>query len=315
MSSEFLCCLNSWIDTYIFNNRRLYKDMCSQLWEHSLDRQHTKLVLRGNTLIQKIEAWTKYQLLYMPTVARLRENTLRNLDHSVEVKAHDVPLWLPSQIRSQIAIPESYRRLEFDLRIPQASEALDELRAQLQVRAHLFKVKDRFIRGQAANTRARGTLDGIQKKIDRHALEYRTAYGALCCLGLLLGKTSWRETYLPLLNEDIRDLSEGKARQSEGRREISWIWRSTSLDQIDKPEEGHYREGCFLRCKCTTQLILMIRCSSRMGKISRPFLSFHRRSTAPHRRNATSGGVPPLEGSRLENQGSQYFVRTLSDAY
>lgn len=217
--------------------------MCAQLWEHSGDRQHTKLVLRGSTLIRKIEAWSNYQVLYMPGVARLKDNALQKFDHSVELKAHEIPLWLPSQIRSQIAVPEHYRRLEFNLRIPQASEALDELRAQLQVRAHLFKVKDRFVRGQAANTRARNVLDGIQKKIDRFVMEYRTAYGALCGLGPLLGETSWKETYLPLQNEDIRDLSEGKANQSEGRREISWIWRTTSLDQIDKPEEGYYREG------------------------------------------------------------------------
>ena len=78
----------------------------------------------------------------MPGVARLKENALRKYDHSVELKADEIPLWLPSQIRSQIAVPEYYRRLEFDLRIPQASEALDQLRAELQVRAHLFKVKD-----------------------------------------------------------------------------------------------------------------------------------------------------------------------------
>lgn len=223
--------------------RRVYKDMCSKLWVHALDRQHTKIILRGSTLIRKIEAWSHYQTLYMPAVARLRDNTLRKLDHSVELKAHEIPLWLPSQIRSQIAVPEQYRRLEFDLRIPQASEALDDLRAGLQVRAHIFKVKDRFVRGQAANTRARSTLDGIQAKIDRYVLEYRVAYGALCILGPLLGETSWRESYLPLQNEDIRDLSEGKANQTEGRREISWIWRTTSLDNIDKPEHGHLREG------------------------------------------------------------------------
>lgn len=223
--------------------RRAYKNMCSELWEHALDRQHTKAILRGNTLIRKIEAWSHYQVLYMPGVARLRDNALQKFDHSVEIKAHEIPLWLPSQIRSQIAVPESYRRLEFDLRVPQASEALDELRAQLQVRAHIYKVKDRFVRGQKANTRARATLEGIQNKIDRTVMEYRVAYGALCCLGPLLCETTWRETFLPLENCDIRDLSEGKASQSEGRRQISWIWRTLSLDQIDKPEEGHFREG------------------------------------------------------------------------
>ncbi len=185
----------------------------------------------------------------MPGVARLKENALRKYDHSVELKADEIPLWLPSQIRSQITVPEYYRRLEFDLRIPQASEALDQLRAELQVRAHLFKVKDRFVRGQAANTRARSSLEGVQKKIDRCALEYRTAYGALCCIGPLLGETSWKDTYLPLNNEDIRDLSEGKAKQSEGTRDISWIWRTTSLDHIDKPQNGHFREGKFSSSK------------------------------------------------------------------
>ncbi|KJA23493.1 hypothetical protein HYPSUDRAFT_137710, partial [Hypholoma sublateritium FD-334 SS-4] len=219
------------------NEQRAYKNMCAQLWEHSMDRQHTKLILRGNTLIRKIEAWSKYQLLYMPAISRLKENELQKFDHSVELKAHEIPLWLPSQIRSQIDVPKHYRRLEFDLCIPQASEALDELRAQLQVRAHLFKVKDRFTRGQAANTRARGVLDGVQKKIDQYALEYRTVYGALCCLGSLLREEEWRDVYLPLQNDNIRDLSEGKVNQSEGRREISWIWRTTALDQIDKPEE------------------------------------------------------------------------------
>ena len=101
--------------------------MCSELWEHSLDRQHTKVLLRGNTLIRKIEAWSHYQVLYMPGVARLRDNALRKFDHSVNIKAHEIPLWLPSQIQSQISVPAMYRRLEFDLRIPQASEALDEL--------------------------------------------------------------------------------------------------------------------------------------------------------------------------------------------
>lgn len=74
-----------------------------------------KLVLHGSTLIQKIEAWTKYQLLYFPAVTKLRDKSLHNLDPAIELKAHELSLWLPSQIRSQIAVPEQYQRLEFDL--------------------------------------------------------------------------------------------------------------------------------------------------------------------------------------------------------
>ncbi|KAF8170553.1 hypothetical protein BJ912DRAFT_933216 [Pholiota molesta] len=218
------------------NEQRSYKEACLKLWDHALDRQHTKIILRGNTLIRKIEAWEKYQVLYLPAVARLRDASLRKLDHTAELKAHELSLWLPSQIKNLIAVPEQYRRLEFDLRIPQASEALDDLRAQLQF-------KDRFVRGQGANTRARNTLDGIQKRINTAANEYRVAYDALSCLGTMLDETEWQNDFLPLKSEDIRDLSEGKAKQSEGKREISWIWRRVAVDRIDKPQADHFREG------------------------------------------------------------------------
>lgn len=226
-----------------FSFRRACKEKYSTLWEHSCDRDRSRVMQHGNTLLRKIEAWAKYQQLYLPQVTRLREIFLSNLDHDVELKAHEIPLWLPSQIRSQITVPEEFRRLEFELRIPQASEALDEVRSQLQVRAHIFKFKDRFSRGQNANKRARGVLDGIQKKIDFAVHEYRLAYEALCCLGSLLGETAWKKEYFALKNEDIRDLSEGKARQSEGRRDVSWIWKTSTAYLIDRQQEGHVFDG------------------------------------------------------------------------
>lgn len=123
------------------------------------------------------------------------------------------------------------------------SKALDDLCSQLQVRAHVFKFKDRFVRGQGANTRARNTLEGIQNKIDSAANEYRVAYDALCCLGSMLRETTWKKDFLPLKNEDIRDLSEGKKKQSEGRREVSWIWRTAAVEQFENTQDGYFREG------------------------------------------------------------------------
>lgn len=54
--------------------------------------------------------------------------------------------------------------------------------------------------------------------------EYCNAYDALHRLAPILLESKWKEELLPLLPEDIRDLSEGKHGESEGRRTISWIW-------------------------------------------------------------------------------------------
>ena len=72
------------------------------------------------------------------------------------------------------------------------------------------------------------------------------AYGAL----LLLSESSqildigWKNELLLLKDEDIRDLSEGKAdrlgkTQSEGRRTISWIWKAVPADDLENDEFLH----------------------------------------------------------------------------
>ena len=43
-------------------------------------------------------------------------------------------------------------------------------------------------------------------------------------LGSSLFKYKWRNEPQPLLNEDIRDLSEGENKESGGKRTVSQIW-------------------------------------------------------------------------------------------
>jgi hypothetical protein len=66
--------------------------------------------------------------------------------------------------------------------------------------------------------------------------EYCVVYEALCCLRALLGKSAWKKVFLLLKNDDICNLSEGK-------QEISWIWRTIAINQGDKPYEEHFHEG------------------------------------------------------------------------
>jgi len=206
-------------------HRRSLRIEAGKLWDHAKDRQKTKLLLRSNALQRKIDAWATYQLLYCPGVGRLRAMTARDAEGQADRKPYDIPLWLPSQIKGQVDVNPHLQEVEWKLRHAQAYEALERLRSQLQVRAHLYSYKDRFVRGQGANTRARNTITILQAKIDATADEYRAAYDALTSLGVVLLRFGWKDELLPLNPEDVRDISDGLPGESEGRRTMSWIWR------------------------------------------------------------------------------------------
>jgi hypothetical protein len=236
--------------------RRSLATAAKQVWEHAQDRQYTKVQLRSNALQRKIESWCKFQLLYCPAVATL--HAISPKDNSASsIKPHRISLWLPSQINGRVSVDASLVNIEWKLRRAQAYESLDSLRHYLQVRAHLFKFKDRFVRGQGANTRARNAISGVQAKIDAAAAEYRVAYGALLSLSSQVSELGWKNELLLLKDEDIRDLSEGKAerlggKQSEGRRIISWIWKTVPAEDLENDE--FLRESMFICSSCFLDL-------------------------------------------------------------
>ena len=219
--------------------RRSLATAAKQVWEHAQDRQRTKFQLRSNALQRKIESWCKYQLLYCPAVATLQAPSLN--DNSASIKPHLIPLWLPSQINGRVSVDTSLVNIEWKLRHAQAYESLDSLRHYLQFRAYLYKFKDHFVRGQGAITRARNAINGVQAKINAAAAEYWVAYSALLLLSSQVFDFGWKNELLLLKDEDIRDLSEGKAdrlgkTQSEGRRTISWIWKAVPADDLENDE-------------------------------------------------------------------------------
>ena len=96
--------------------------------------------------------------------------------------------WLPSQIGTQVAFDVCLAELEWEMRYSQVHNALDSLWKYLQMHAHLFKFKDRFICGQSANTHARNAIATIQAHIDASGDEYQAAHAALLSLGTLAEK-------------------------------------------------------------------------------------------------------------------------------
>ncbi|KAF8871980.1 hypothetical protein BD779DRAFT_1453348 [Infundibulicybe gibba] len=201
----------------------------SKLWDHSKDRQRTRLQLRTNALKRKIDGWFKILQLYIPPVALLCQKSQESESARNELPPHKIQLWLPSAIGKKATFSRHLAEIEWKLRIGQAYESLDALRNNLRIRSHLFKFKDRFIRGQAANTRARNSIDLIQARVDVSGEEYRAARSALVSLGGLLGKVGWQEKLPILADSDKREISEGEFGISDGKQKLSWIWKSLEV--------------------------------------------------------------------------------------
>lgn len=169
----------------------------------------------------------------MPASGSMRsgDSELHDMMPKKTDEAYNIPLWLPSQY-SQLQggtqpIDPRLLELEWKLRLAQAYESLDQIRHHLQIRTHVFKFKDRFVRGQGANTRARGAISTIQANIDSNCDTYRVARSALVSLGNALGHStaSWESQLRFLMNSDVRGIADGEDGQSEGRKELSWIWK------------------------------------------------------------------------------------------
>lgn len=224
--------------------RRALKVECDALWEHTQDRQRTQYQLHSNRLVRKINAWEKYEKLYLPIVELLRNDGL--LPNTMNEKQRDEPfnitVWLPSKfIGINFTFDRRLAEIEWKLRIAEAHEALDGLRHHIQIRTHIYKCKDRFTRGQAANTRALNKIETINAKIRSNRDKYRAARSALLSLGGALGLADW-QSQLPILSDsDVRGISEGGEGESDGRKKLSWIWKVMGVVG-DEDGDIHLRE-------------------------------------------------------------------------
>jgi hypothetical protein len=168
-------------------------------------------------------------------------------DDSPAVKPQDIDLFLPSAV-VQKGAPCSVRlqECEFRLRFAQAHDALSELRNNLRFRFHLFRHKDRFARGVAANTRARTAIDAAQEKVDASAHKYRTARKALLILGAGLKRSEWVNTLRELGPSDIRHMGDAEASETEGRRRMSWIWMDLGISEDVDKDPGMHDGECLI---------------------------------------------------------------------
>ncbi|KAJ2936112.1 hypothetical protein H1R20_g975, partial [Candolleomyces eurysporus] len=182
--------------------QRSLKTLTGALWDHSQDRQITQVKLQSNALTRKLEEWFSLLQLYVPTSVLLRK---REPQKKESPKPFDVQLWLPSQIGTLI-------------------------------HATLYDVKDHWLRGQGANTRALNAIATVQAHIAAAREEYHQARNALLALAALLGHQNLDQEFLPLEDKDIRSMTEAEPGQGETRRKLSWIWRHVNAANATEEE-------------------------------------------------------------------------------
>ncbi|KAF8839151.1 hypothetical protein BDN67DRAFT_982034, partial [Paxillus ammoniavirescens] len=186
---------------------RLCADL-AKLRQHAMDLQKTKIQQCSNGLLRCLEAWAKIQTLFIPGVAALRDAVTETTGDNPPTP-EDFALHLPSQICSKVACSPELEEIEWKLREGQAHDALNELQQALHSRTYILKFKDRFLRGQGANTCAHNCLKSVDDKINASASKYRAVHHTLLTLSSLLGKVGWKSTFNTLADDDIRGMSDG----------------------------------------------------------------------------------------------------------
>ena len=176
------------------------------------------------------------QLLYMPSVATLQTKSCSDDKDGVANRPEKIKLMLPSELSTGTPCDPRLQKIEWDLRYAQVNDALNEVRRSIQLYAHLAMFKTTNIRGQKANTRARSALDYAEKKKQQARAKYMISRTALEVLALLLDKIDWDSQLHPLRDCDLRYMSDMLDGQTEGTRDLSWIWKMPGI--VENSGEG-----------------------------------------------------------------------------
>lgn len=203
--------------------------------QYTTESQIAALQVRSMVLRRKILAWIDVQHLYVPTLRLLRARD-KLPEGQVEELCESIKLYLPSTTPATLC-DRRLLKIEWELRTAQANDSLDDLREALRLRSYLYIDKDRFQRGQRANTRSRSIIARVEAKVVASSTKYRAARQALLHLSTPLAKVGWQKLFPELRTIDIRGLKDSEevvsgstARISEGRRTLSWIWQQYSVD-------------------------------------------------------------------------------------
>lgn len=203
---------------------------------------------RRTGLRARIASIREVQAIYIPPVpqlvaqyqqaiaTRLASQTRPSLTITDIDVPEDQPLFLPSALTSEqraICTP-GLAEIETRLRDGQLASSLDTLRCHLHIKSQMLRYKERNVRHQDPNTRARAKIETNETKIVVAAEKYRAAWNAKIAL---VGRGQWTGKWRELKKSDVRCLNEDNgldgqgAGRSEGRRSLSWIWQGADATE------------------------------------------------------------------------------------
>ncbi|EDR03963.1 uncharacterized protein LACBIDRAFT_330859 [Laccaria bicolor S238N-H82] len=235
-------------------------------------RQENELQRRRLLLQREIKRFRNLQALYMPAATVMsveHESIQRELPETQRdsIEPEHQPLWLPS------ALPSAQRThncstvlvdIEIKLCKAQCHDILDKIRNVQRGRLAFIGFRNRNIRGQNPNTRAKDTLDRLEDKTKSLAVKYRNSRKALL---ELLGPGEWEKTLRKLSKGDLttpdgEEISiydpndpvglDGRERSKkqrkidklglgQGKKTVSWIWMSA--DAIGDGSDAELHEA------------------------------------------------------------------------
>jgi hypothetical protein len=222
--------------------------------------ERAKLEEQRNVLRRRLNTWMGDLKLYIPsipndhaTVSSTEPSDATPGDHPPE----NMPLKLPSTLPASLLKSCTFNLVQIELRfrLAQADDSLSELRRLLRITMSLKNYRIKQVgTSQRAGTRARSLIDRFKDKISRCVERYRAAHNAL----LVLDPTgNWQTYLLQLKEEDVRAPGR-RENESEGRRELSWIWldaRRLRLGQVSpserlEPLSDEELDGCEHMNRC-----------------------------------------------------------------
>ncbi|KAG1871548.1 hypothetical protein F4604DRAFT_1881169 [Suillus subluteus] len=178
-----------------------------------LEDQQQRVELEVKTIGQHATDAQKVKILQHINSLHHRIGTC---DIPSEDKAHKINLFLPSSLPPTFPCDDHLLKYEWDLRQAQANNALNDLRAVINMTYHLYKYKDAFVRGQHTNTRAHDTLVILASKLGKN--------------------DDWQRILKPLDRRKDAVLLKHDEGKTVSQQNISWIWKVAGVS--NNQEEG-----------------------------------------------------------------------------
>ncbi|TRM56348.1 hypothetical protein BD626DRAFT_620006 [Schizophyllum amplum] len=193
--------------------------------------QELDISKRRTALKKKITRYRTLQRIFMPCLREvLSASDVADLDGDLNATTESVRLFMPSDIpRTDLrttACVDGLPTVEARLRIPEATENLEDIRRGLRSRTMATRFRKANVVGISAATRSRTLMDRVSRSIQTAVAHYRAAYAAAIRLDPMGG---WTKRLRPLRDDDTVT---GGVERGEGQRVLSWIWYDTNAEEL-----------------------------------------------------------------------------------